>query len=43
MKEEKVENRIATGMIHSWRCFEGKSYIIVQAVFIFSANKYTFW
>ena len=29
-------------MIHSQRCCE-KSYIIVHAVFIFSANKYIFW
>lgn len=29
-------------MIHNWRCCEGRSYITVHAVFIFSANKYIF-
>lgn len=42
MKREKVDNGKETGMIHSWRCCQGKSYINVHAVSIFSAIKYMF-
>ena len=42
MKRQKADNGKEAGMIHSWRCSEGKSYITVHAVFISSANKYMF-
>lgn len=43
MKREKVDNGKETGMIHSWRCCQRKSYIIAHGVFIFSAIKYMFF